>query len=558
MTTPAIDVRRDFEELSNRVFYAALNQRTARAARRLERPKVVLYDGNWSPRGVVSGELEASFQWKLNDVGSGRITLPADHHLAVWALDVWHRKTENIHCTAEKNGARWGGRMQSVKLIRAEDGSRSVEINFLDDVQELEKVLIWPNPFLPAGVQLPKSFVLAGPARYMLKLTLFLNLVRLHGNFWQLPDNPLDPRTWFEGITPWQWSIAVAPGSLLMDDSQWCIIDSRMKTFMELARPILEDAGLMIVTRRWLEGDPNPKGWIGPLRNGQLIVDIVDKSGVFEQTAFGGTIFGGLARTITKAADNLVDDVITTVANPPEPAEYSVSKWLGTKPSQPWVVFRDGQYTPITSGTWTHEPATAAQITVGGKSAPGVNEAISLSIKLAGNIIGSVFLLDGVGDIADTALKPLYEDVFLAFGSIKSPMRTMRSGWSYYHEERVEGAESAWSLSGVMAFRQGFWDTRSRTKHEVTVGSGGPYLPGEQGQGHFWLGDRVGVQLQGVPGGRVVVEQVQGIDLSWSRDQAPALKLTIGDPRVDQAPLARLLDQSKFFFEALSNLGVTK
>ena len=558
MTAPTIDPRQSFAEMSDRIFFASLNQRMARAAKRLAQPEVMLYDGDWNPRGRVAGEIDASFQWKLNDVGAGRITLPLDHHLAKWAVDVNRRDTENIHVTVDKNGARWSGRMQSVKLSREEDGSRKVEINFLDDIQELEKILVWPNPFLPAGVQFPKSFVLAGPSAYMLKLTLFLNILRLNGNLWQLPDDPLDASTWFEGIVPWDWSIAVQPDSLIMDDSEWCIIDSRMKTFMELARPILENAGLMITTRRWLHGDPRPKGWITPLRNGQLIVDIVDKSGVFDQTAFGGTIFGGLARTITTYADNLVDGVINTVKNPLEPAEYSVSKWLGTKPSQPWVVFRDGQYSQIGSGSWTHEPATAAQITVGGKSAPGVNEAISMSVKLAGNIIGSTFLVPTAGDIADTALKPLYEDVFLAFGSIKSPLRTRRSGWSYYHEERVEGAESAWALSGIMAFRQGFYDTRSRVKHEINIGDGGPYLPGAQGQGHFWLGDRIGVQLQGVPGGRVMVEQVQAIDLGWSRDSAPVMKVTVGDPKVDQAPLERLLNQSRQFFEMLSNLGVTK
>lgn len=104
--------------------------------------------------------------------------------------------------------------------------------------------------------------------------------------------------------------------------------------------------------------------------------------------------------------------------------------------------------------------------------------------------------------------------------------------------------------------REGFWQTRSRTKHEVAVGDGGPYFPGDRGQGHFWLGDRIGVQLQGVPNGRVVVEQVQQIKLAWGRDSAPQFALTIGDPRVDQSPLARALDQSKRFFSIMHEIGV--
>lgn len=537
------------------VWSRVVAQRQARAARRGAPPLIRLWDGDWNLRGRVAGELDYSFDWKYNDIGAGFVKLPYDHHLAQWALDIYGRDTDNIHITCDKDGGRWGGRMQTVTLVKNSDGSRYVEIKFLDDMKELEAVLCWPNPVLPAGVQFPKSFVLAGPARYTLKLTLFLNLIRLHGNFWNLPDDPLDPRTWFEGVTPWNWSIAVLPDSLLLDDSQWCVIDSRMKNFMELARPILADAGLMITTRRWLSGDPTPQGWLGPLRNGQLMVDIVDKSGVFEQTALGGTLAGGMTRTVTTMADNLVDDLITTVANPVEPAEYSVSKWFGTAPAQPWVVLRDGETSPVESGSWSWEPATVVQVTAGGKSAPGVNSALSIGVQFVGNMIGSVLLLDGVGGIADTALKPLYEDVFLAFGTIKSPLRTMKAGWSHYHEGWAEGAETAWSLSGVVAIREKFWNTRARSFHSVVM-SEGPYVIGDQGQGHCWLGDRVGVLLEGMPHGRYNVEQICSLTLAGSRTSAPRWVTGTGDPRTDISPLARLLDQSRQVFEALKNLGV--
>lgn len=85
MTAPTIDPRQSFAEMSDRIFFASLNQRMARAAKRLAQPEVMLYDGDWNPRGRVAGEIDASFQWKLNDVGAGRITLPLHHHLARWA-----------------------------------------------------------------------------------------------------------------------------------------------------------------------------------------------------------------------------------------------------------------------------------------------------------------------------------------------------------------------------------------------------------------------------------------------------------------------------------------
>lgn len=550
---PLEDLDRHLDEVHAKI----QAERAARKARREADAGIFLYDGDWNCRGCAAGYIDYSAEWKKNVSAGATLTMPADHHLSRWGLDVKARiGAENIHMTIDKDGARWGGRCQDVTLNKAADGTRTVVFTFNDDIKELECIQIWSNPFLMAALQWPKSFVLAGPARYMLKLTLFLNLIRLHGNFWHLPDNPLDMATWFEGVIPWDWSIAVTADNILLDDSQWCVIDSRFKNFMELATPILEDAGLMITTRRWLNGDPTPDGWLGPLRNGQLIIDIVDKSGVYDQTATGGTIFGGMLRTVTTIGDNLVDDIVTSVASPAEPAQYSVSKWMGTAPQQPWVVLRDGEITPIESASYTWQPATVVQINAGGRSAPGVNSAISMGVQLMGTLVGAAFGLQTAGQLLDTAIAPLYADVLLAFGSVKSPVRASQLGWSHYHEGWAQGGEIAWALSGIVAIREAFYATRSRSTCTVKINSSGPYLIGDQGQGHFFLGDRVGVLLTGMPDGAYNVAQVSGLKLSASRDSAPGWDVTTGDPRAAESPIARLLNQSKTVFAALKNLGV--
>ncbi|WP_301354962.1 phage tail protein [Corynebacterium ciconiae] len=554
------DALRKLDDHLSEVYAQVDYERQARAAQRVWTPLVRLWDGDWNLRGVVSGALDMQCEWKYNEVGAAFITLPYDHHLARWALDHRGRDTKNIHVTFDRSldgqDARWGGRCQSVTLVKNADGTRHVELKFLHDLKELEHILVWPNPFLPAGVQWPKAFALAGPLKTILKTTLLVNLMRLHGNLWQLPDDPLDPKTWVEGLTPWNWSIVVAPGSILLDDSQWGVISSRMKSFMEVAAPALDDAGLMLTCRRWLHGDPKPKGWIGPMRQGQLVVDVEDKSGVFEQTAIGGTIFGGMVRTVTKLADNVIDDVVTVVANPTVPVEHAVSRFLGTHPRYPWVVFRDGDFTPVESGSWTWQPATVGQITAGGRSAPGVNTAVSMVTQLVGNLVGSVFLMPAAGGIVDTALKPLYEDVFLAFGSVKSPLRTMMAGWSYYHEGWAEGAESAWSFSGLVAMREAFYKTRARDFASLSINDGAPYIIADQGRGHIWVGDRAGVWLEGMPNGYYPVLRMSQVVMSCTRDEPVKLVASFGDPRADQSPLARLFGQSKQVFETLKELGV--
>ncbi|NKS67615.1 phage tail protein, partial [Rhodococcus hoagii] len=236
--------------------------------------------------------------------------------------------------------------------LRGEDhqerrGERYVELTFLDDYNDLKELLVWSNPFLPAILQFPRSFVLAGPSRYMLKLSLFLNVMRLEGNWWALPDDPLDPQQWLATLNPLdmsQWNIVVKPHKFLEDSSPWTILSSRFKYWHDMAAPTLDDAQLMVTTRRYLPGDPPP--WPGAnLRYGTIVVDIVDKSGYWDETSTGGTIWDGLKRTVVELADNWVDEIVNTVSEPIDPYKNIVGKWLGTFPRAPYVVYRDGEIT---------------------------------------------------------------------------------------------------------------------------------------------------------------------------------------------------------------------
>ena len=545
-------------ELLDEIYQQAIARREQRARKRREPPLVRLWDGNWELRGRVTGEFEAGFEWKLNDTGSGELVLPADHHLAKWAAQYWKRKTQNVHITVDKDGARWGGRMSEITTELTEDGVRATTLRFLSDEEELKHIQVWPNPFLPAAVQFPKQFLLAGPSVYMLKLALFLNLFRLQGNLWRLPDDPLSFSGWLQGLNYKEWPILVKPSSLLLDDSQWTVLNSRFKNFHDMAKETLGDGQLMIVCRRWLIGDPQPWPGAGLRRNGQLIIDIVDKSGWFGQTAIGGTLLGGLVRTGFEAADNLVDEARVALNRVEPVQEYDIPGFLGVVPAQPWVVYRTEE--PVrtaesTSFTW--QPATVAQVTVGGHSMPGVNEAVSALVQLAGNLATAYFgFAPQLGGIADTVLKPLYEDVFLAFMSLKSPARTLGLGWSHYYENFGEGGDKAYTLSSILALRSGFYKTRSRTHHEMVIGDGAPYLVGDQGEGHFFLGDRVGGQIPGAPDGQVVVEQVAQLRLSWAADKPHEWQITTGDADAVEDPVEHAIGKVKDAMTAIKDLGV--
>ena len=59
-------------------------------------------------------------------------------------------------------------------------------------------------------------------------------------------------------------------------------------------------------------------------------------------------------------------------------------------------------------------------------------------------------------------LEPLFEDTLLAFMSNKSLQRSSSLGWSHYYESWVQGGDKAYTLSSIMAMRQGMLDTREK------------------------------------------------------------------------------------------------
>ncbi|WP_033189286.1 Gp37-like protein [Rhodococcoides fascians] len=527
------------------------------ARRRRKRPLVRLWDGDMVYRGRVTMELEGQFKWRMNNTGSARLLLPVGHWLTNWAVDPWGRPKQNVHLTFDKDGARWGGRNagdKSLRIVKGDDGKRYVEMLFLDDYEELKNLLVWCSPYLPAIIQ-KRAFVLAGPSGYMLALSMHLNFMRTEGNWWALPDDPMDPAQWGQMFNMSNWSMVVKPRKFSTDTTPWTVLSSRFEYWHDMAEATLADAQLMVTTRRWLTGDPPP--WPGAnIRHGAIVFDIVDVSGYWDETSTGGTIWDGLKRTIVQLADNLVDEIVTTATGSIDPYKNIVGKWLGTYPRQPYVVYRDGQISGLDAFEWSFTPGTVVQVVAGGHSAPGVNELIGNAIVLGGNYLGHFIGLPTAGVIADTFLKPIYTDTVAAWWSIKSPVRALRYGWSHYQEGRSSSAKRAYTLSSLMDLRDTFQKTRPRTTHSAQLGDARPYLIGDQGQGHWWLGSRIGVTNRDFPRrGVVFVEQASQIEFNYDRDKRGWSAVT-GDPRANELPGEKTLRLVRSAITAGHQLGV--
>lgn len=524
----------------------------AEQEQRLVPPLVRIWDGDWNLRGVCNHIIAASFSFIDNETGVATVDIPADYYLAEWLADVDARETTAVHITMDKDGARWGGRMSEMQVIN-DAGRRYVRVLFKHDYEELKHILAWSNPFLPAEIQFPRLWVLFGRARWALKTTLFCNLLRLEASLWMLPDNPMDAGSWFD-LDQSNWSQVVKP-DLTPDNSIGAIVHSRFKNMHEASRKITADAQLTWEPRRYLDGDPPP--WPGAnLRHGTLVWDLVDKSGWNTGTSFGGSLFSGLVRAFTSIGGDGLTQSLETVANPNIPDVYSQPGVKGTDPSMPGVVYVEGEHSGIQASMYSFKPATDVGVVAGGHSMPGVNELISAAVQMVGDLTAMIPGVPPLGGVADAVLKPLYTDVFLAFGKWKDVQRAQRLGWSHYHERWQEGADRAYTLAWLLAMRTGMWETREIHSCTLEVADGAPWKIGQSGHGHFFLGDRVGFSLRApMVAGRIIVERVTELTLSWDRDNAAAWQIKLG-AREPEDPVLKAFEQLQEFLGILNDLGL--
>lgn len=555
--------------------------REDRIAHANDRPTIRLYDGDWNYRGTVHGELSGRLLQEVNETGTFTLRLPIDADdprrtwAAYWALDEESRGTSNIHVVVEMMGARIGGRMRpvdGVAITRGESGDEVV-INFLDDIQELKHVHTAGNPFLPISlIQQPKAWMLYLEADYGLLLTLMVNLLRLQLSNFDMHVNLLDPTTWpANPLDLWAESqIVVMPRFLGDSVAPLALIVGSIRTsWFDVAAPILEDAELQLWTRRWLTGDPEP--WPGAgtdWRQGTLFVDVVDKSGFRKGTSAGGNLATGLTRTIASVLPNHVEDSYDLFTGATvEGHGYRLPGMLGTEAEHPYVVYRDGDITGIQTSNFSRSPGGPGRITVGGQSMPGVNELISAAIQYGGDVLGDnigaaigaiagyTISVGSLGGAIDAFLAPIYRNSILAHMSVPLLARVARQGWGHYLETTSTTVTQAFTASSVMDLRARRRETDPDTSFDMTVVNASPWLIGDNGFGHWWLGDRVGgTQKHLMP--RVYVKRNRTLEIDWGTGKSLDIVATFGDTKNKKDGFDRMAELVAKAMGGLQEIGL--
>ncbi|EFG75303.1 hypothetical protein HMPREF0591_4803 [Mycobacterium parascrofulaceum ATCC BAA-614] len=342
-------------------------------------------------------------------------------------------------------------------------------------------------------------------------------------------------------------------------------------SIFDVAAPILEDAELQWKLTRYLDGDPEP--WPGAgtnWRQGTLFVEIVDKSGFRQGTSIGGNLLLGLTRTIADLLSNYVEDkydLFTGEGSTTVYDAYRLPGFLGTQPQHPYVVYRDGDITGIQTSEFSRSPGGPGRITVGGQSMPGVNELISAAIQYGGDVLGdnlSAVISYGagfnvsvgsLGGAIDSFLNPIYRDSILAHISIPLLLRVSSQGWGHYLETTSTQVTQAYTASSIMDLRQRRRETDPNTVFNLTVANAAPWLIGDNGFGHWWLGDRVGGTSKYLMPA-VYVRRNQKLTLDWDQHQPLKIEAQFADARKFEDAIERLAELMSKTMTGLQQIGL--
>ncbi|AXH67825.1 minor tail protein [Mycobacterium phage Bromden] len=514
--------------------------------------------------------IRGSFPFKNNTPSQGVLELRDDNYLAIWLKQLPNNPElkKNVVITVDFYGGkkRWSGLLDKW-TIKSKEHVKYLEVTFNDDLTMLQYLLCPPNPALPIPVlQFPRIFGIAGPAKWAISTLIFINLFRVQGNLWTLPDDPFNLESW-DDILDWSdWQCFVKSDSFLLDDSSvWTFLSSRMNPVDSIIADALDDAQLTITYRRVLTDDgETAEGFPGAhgIKNGALVFEIVDNSNAtaLEGTFFSGTIVDGFARSVLLYGGGFVEDTLSVVSDDQtlQPDEYYQSGWLATMAKMPWLVVRDNEWTPIESSDLSWGPAKNVSVIVGGDN-PAADAIAKLIIETTGNLLG-YFLLGGfssAGTIAADIIMPFLVGTIAAWLQWKNTGRATELGWVHYWELYQQGAESnSWSLAALAALRGGFLVGRSETVHLMALHDSW-IIPGL----HIDIGQRMGstVNSKGVEN-IVWVNQLEEMTAAWDNTAGQTMPLSwvlkAGKSERAMSIGERIARLAKKMSEALNNVGV--
>lgn len=520
-------------------------------------------------RGIASDSQQGSFSFSRLETTTGKLRLRLDHYLAKWVISIPNNPEakKNVVITVDHMGGtlRWSGLLKDWRARKDSQGVYYLEMTFIDDKQYFKYLLGAPNPALPIPIfQFPRVLPGIGPTKWLCSVFLLINMMRVQGNWWVLPDDPFSAEGWAQGNRE-NWQAHIVAPSLLQDSSLWGLIAVRMDDMESVITEMLDAAQLTLEYRRIIRDDGESAldyGLPYEVRNGAVVFEIKDNSGFYDPdgTAFGFGLAQGFIRSVIQFGSGFVEEYIGSAIDDSHEiwpdAYYQSNKWL-PQPTRPWIVLRDSKWSQIETSDLGYSPAGPVAVCVGGDN-PYVDMLVELAIQAVGNILGyfALFGFSSAGDIAATIIMPFLKGTILAWLYHKNSRRADSLGWAHLWEIRAGGGDqNAWSLSSIAALNEAFAATKATSVHQLTMGGSGPIYPGI----HLRPGYRVASTMERALPGFVHVDAVEEIKLDWDytgADRGHKYSVKIGTNEVAESFAARFAKLYSKSLDTLQQLGV--
>ena len=556
------------------------------------RPLIRITDGSLKSMWELDGEISASVEELIDDTGKLTVTVGYQN----WMADLLINQTalvEDINILVDWNPlnpnwrTRWGGKVVEIHVKKDAKGIHTLELTALHFREHAKRLLVAANPIFPPELQLPRMWVLPGPARSICALTAFVNLARLFMPALSIVTNVFNPLGWINplnpdaalNLLPTEWPIQVAFVDPALDQSRWTSIGATWTTWHETFKDVLMDAGVAMKCYTYLTTDadsPNTElvsllevvpelisqitglnlsglernlaNAAAPLRNA-IVFAFEQIDGVTGPT---GTVADGLLSTVAVTLDDLITPVAVNLAtgaafdpgqvlNGAEIADAAgvsqtrlIEQLLNVAPAPPRVIWWDGTYNGMINTDLLYHKGAVKTIMTGSKSPALVNEAQTFAIRYALSqlqiVIAPGFGLPGgppIGAGLDSLYQGQLDNSLFAWERFTDPVRALYGGDMAFQEHFERGSGTAYTLSSILTLRSGNWKTRAWASFSA-VTLNGPWIAGYD----YHVGDRVGFEQDGI----IYVDNVYGIKREWDWQRPLTITCKIGDGRGKDDP----------------------
>lgn len=471
--------------------------------------------------GYIGDHIEAEFEFVENEQGPARIELPRN---SIWAPVMNKLDQENIFIHAQVNGEWWTGRVDRVRK-RKRGKIRTIILECVSDFVWLEAMFAWSAPHRPLGFQAPRQDIRIAPAKTLVSSYIFSTIWRLQAGGGRFPVGLLNnaEKQW-PRISRYMQPCVMLPHDPNLDGSRWSTLLARMTSLKDLFQQLLKDEHLVLIARAFIPGrDPQPHPTI-TLDKPCIYFDIKDNR---KRQGSTGNIWEGLFHTIVDTLDPILSPIIGLFTGTSD--KYSLSKFFGTDPTDPWVVFRDDEDSDIEESEVVINSLQAVTGIVGGHSPDWVNKGITLLINSA---IQGLLSAIGIGFLGNLISGEL-DDIVMAFQSATNHAYKKQFGIFALPEAFEGSGTTAFTFDAVQGLRRLMFEIAPSRSFHVSIADGMPFQPFV----HFNVGDPVGWEDEEM----IYTDYVRRIVVTDNRSSRAKIRITIGNEDDAEEPMAEVM-----------------